>query len=174
MVFWIACAALTAGVLLALMVPFARQRSPTNDSATADIAVYRDQLEEIERDTARGILSAEEAEASRIEISRRILARADPALSTSASAPLPAGRSGLLAVAVGVPVLALCLYLAVGSPGIPSYPAAQRSAQATAESPLPALISQVEARLRQHPEEGQGWDVIAPIYLRLDRYHEAW
>lgn len=174
MLFWIVCAALTAGVLLVLLLPFVRRRPAPGDGSVADLAVYRDQLEEIERDRARGVLNAEEAEASRIEISRRILACADlPPSPAPAPAPISRANSALIALATAVPLLALSTYLLVGSPGMPGTPAAERAARATLDSPLPNLVAQVEARLREHPEEGMGWDAIAPIYLRLDRYREA-
>ena len=79
----------------------------------------------------------------------------------------------LPAVAVLVPLLTLALYLTHGSPGLPSYPMAGRSGLPLEQANVAELIAKVERQLREHPEDGQGWDVIAPIYFRLGRYREA-
>lgn len=79
-----------------------------------------------------------------------------------------------LAISAAVPLLALAVYIALGSPGLPGRPAAERTASTSlAGTPVGALVEQVEARLREHPEDGQGWDVIAPVYLRLERFEDA-
>ena len=79
MLLWIAFAFLTAAVLAAVLAPLARparQDETAGSSETGTVAVYRDQLDEIEAERARGLLSAAEAEAARLEISRRLLASA--------------------------------------------------------------------------------------------------
>jgi cytochrome c-type biogenesis protein CcmH len=78
-----------------------------------------------------------------------------------------------MAVAVLTPLLTLALYLANGSPGLPSYPVAGRAASPLEQAQVGDLVAKVEARLREHPEDGQGWDVIAPVYFKLGRFREA-
>jgi cytochrome c-type biogenesis protein CcmH len=78
-----------------------------------------------------------------------------------------------IAVAALVPLLTLALYLAHGSPDLPSYPMAGRAQFPLEQANVAELIAKVEARLREHPEDGQGWDVIAPIYFKLGRFREA-
>jgi cytochrome c-type biogenesis protein CcmH len=71
-------------------------------------------------------------------------------------------------------VLALALYLALGSPGLPGAPAGARLADTDqAGSKVSALVAEVEAHLRKQPNDGRGWDVIAPVYMRLGRYGDA-
>jgi cytochrome c-type biogenesis protein CcmH len=74
---------------------------------------------------------------------------------------------------LSIPLLAVGLYAMLGSPGLPSQPHATRAFPTTAEARVDALIAQVEQRLREAPDDGNGWDVIAPIYLRMESYGQA-
>jgi len=79
MMLWFVMALMTAAAIFAVLWPLAR-RTPLRSGS--DIAVYRDQLDEIERDRAAGLIGGREAEAARIEVSRRLLA-------ADAAAPAP-------------------------------------------------------------------------------------
>ena len=175
MVLWIGFAVLTAVVVAALLRPLLAPPAPDQAEASANAAVYRDQMAEIETERARGLIGEAEAEAARIEIARRLLAAAD---ANGDETPARArGGTGTIAmvVAAALPVLAIVAYLAVGAPGQPGQPHAARSrASAPGTAPSTAqLIAKVEERLRAFPEDGRGWDVIAPVYFRLERYREA-
>jgi cytochrome c-type biogenesis protein CcmH len=171
---WIILACLTATVLLVLLRPLAGPGTSLRAAEGLDAAVYRDQLGEIESDRARGLIGEEEAEAARIEIARRLLA-ADGKTEDSGAASADAGvaRTATIAVAVALPLLALGLYLAYGSPRLPDQPLAARLQDPASDRNLEALVARVEARLRAHPEEGEGWDVIAPVYMGWQRYNDA-
>ncbi len=184
LLFWIACALLTVFVVLALAHPMlARRREPTSadEPIDPDTEIYRDQLREIDADTSRGLLSGPEAEAARTEVARRLLARAEAfdRLPAAPSAPASPGSSGsrmVWALAVVVPAMSLGLYLALGSPGLATRPTRPTGATLQADGKLPsiaALVAQVEQRLRHNPSDGRGWDVIAPVYLRMGRFQEA-
>jgi cytochrome c-type biogenesis protein CcmH len=175
MLLWIGFAILTAAVIGAVARPLLRAQTSDASSAEPDLAVYRDQLAEIEADRRRGLIGTAEAEAARVEVARRLLARAGDAQVSpreTASARRPAGAA-VWALAAVVPLASVGLYLAVGSPWLPARPHAERGNAPVAEAPVTDLIAKVEARLREHPEDGQGWDVIAPVYLRLQRYADA-
>jgi cytochrome c-type biogenesis protein CcmH len=176
MALWMAFAVLTAAVLAALLHPLLRP-SPRPAAATdADLAVYRDQLSELEAEQGRGLIPGAEADAARTEIARRVLASADrvAAEKTSPSSPHDARvRAVGLGLATTLPLAALALYLLVGSPGMPGYPFSARTESTTDTAGLSELVARVEARLRQHPEDGEGWDVIAPVYLKQARYADA-
>ncbi len=174
MVIWIILASLTAIVLFVLLRPLAAAGARDRASEAFDAAVYRDQLGEIESDRARGLLGEEEAEAARIEIARRLLA-ADRQTQASGTAESNAtrARAATIGVALALPLLALGLYLAYGSPRLPDQPLAARLQDPASDRNLEALVARVEARLREHPEEGEGWDVIAPVYMSWRRYDDA-
>jgi cytochrome c-type biogenesis protein CcmH len=83
---------------------------------------------------------------------------------------------------VAIPLIAGSLYVGLGSPNLPGRPhdtksAASDTGAVTGTKPdaadLGQLINQVEARLRQAPDDGRGWDVIAPVYLRDQRFADA-
>ena len=173
MLLWIILACLTAAVLYGLLRPLVggRGNDPTRDAFNA--AVYRDQLVEVESDRARGLIGEAEAEAARIEIARRLIA-ADGKESApdSTNGGFPA-KAAMIVVAVMLPVAALALYLAYGSPRLPDQPLAVRLQDPANEQNLAALVARVEARLRAHPEEGEGWEVIAPVYMGWRRFGDA-
>jgi len=182
MLLWIAFAVLTAAVLAAVLAPLARPVRSEESAPPADLgtlAVYRHQLVEIETERARGLIGAAEAEAARLEVSRRLLAAADRSgrAETHAAAPrvLLESRHASIALgtAVAVPLLALALYLAQGSPSMPSNPFAARTDAAKEQAELQRMIAKVEERLRAAPEDGKGWEVIAPVYLKLGRFRDA-
>jgi cytochrome c-type biogenesis protein CcmH len=171
---WIILACLTAIVLLVLLRPLAGVRIDGRSADAFDSAVYRDQLGEIESDRARGLIGGEEAEAARVEIARRLLA-ADSKAKASGEIASGTGRAKIatIAVAVALPLLALGLYFAYGSPRLPDQPLAARLQDPSSDQNLEALVARVEARLREHPEEGEGWDAIAPVYMGWQRYSDA-
>jgi cytochrome c-type biogenesis protein CcmH len=173
MILWLIFAAMTATAMLAVLLPL-RRRAPARSGS--DVAVYRDQLEEIDRDRAAGLVGAGEAEAARVEISRRLIAAAAPVEAGRGDAPVEARwgrRAAVLAGVVMLPLGSAGLYLALGSPGVPSEPLASRSVAAPASTSIAAMVAQVEAHLVKNPEDGRGWEVLAPVYLRTGRFDDA-
>lgn len=177
MLLWIGFAALTAAIVALLMVPLQRERATPVDAAAADLAVYRDQLAEIEAERERGVVAADELEGARAEVARRLIRRADD---SSADPGAPAGiedsrraQSVLYVVAGLIPVLSVTAYLLVGTPYLPARPFTAQQGAPADQASVADLIGRVETRLREHPEDGQGWEVVAPVYLRLERYGDA-
>jgi cytochrome c-type biogenesis protein CcmH len=180
MLLWIAFALLTAAVLAWVLAPLTRP-APAGEAQAADEAgaraVYRDQLAEIEAERAAGLIGAAEAEAARIEVSRRLLASAARAEAAVSGAPAALARVRhqrlALATAAAVPLLTLALYLAYGSPGMPSGVLSARTDAEREVAELTRMIAKVEERLRAAPDDGKGWEVIAPVYLKLGRFTDA-
>jgi cytochrome c-type biogenesis protein CcmH len=175
MMLWFGLALMTAAAILAVLWPLSRRGSGLRSGS--DVAVYRDQLEEIERDRAGGLIKDDEAGAAKVEVSRRLLAAAD----VDAQAEPPGNVAAIVwrrrAVAVTalvvVPLAALTFYFALGSPELPDQPLAPRLAGARTNQSLDALLAQVETHLERNPEDGRGWEVIAPVYARLGRFDDA-
>jgi cytochrome c-type biogenesis protein CcmH len=141
--------------------------------AGSDLAVYRDQLDEIERDRATGLIGAREAEAARVEIARRLIAAADaPAVAPAAGAQWRRRAVALVALIL-LPAGAAGLYVMVGAPGMPGQPHAARQQLSPENRSVVELVGRVEAHLESHPEDGRGWEVLAPVYLRLGRFDDA-
>jgi cytochrome c-type biogenesis protein CcmH len=169
---WIGFALMSVAAILAVLWPLARK--PRAGQGGSDLVVYQDQLEEIGRDRSAGLIGEAEAEAARVEVSRRLLAAAD----TQAPAPLPTQplwhrRAAAVAALIVLLLLPVGLYAALGSPEIPGQPAYARSATPQDQQNIAKLIGRVEEHLAQNPNDGAGWQVIGPVYMRLGRFDDA-
>jgi cytochrome c-type biogenesis protein CcmH len=176
MLFWILVGVLVAGVTLAVTRPLTRPASPRVNAADADIAVYKDQLKEVVADAARGSLAAREADAASAEIARRLLRSTEANAKSPADDPRDRRRFAkpiYVVTSIALPVASLALYLAYGAPGLPGQPLSERIATASDTMKPNDLVAKVEARLRDHPDDGTGWDVVAPVYYAMGRYADA-
>jgi len=174
MTLWIIFAVMTAAALFAVLWPLGRQ--PGDRGAGSDRVVYQDQLKEIDRDRAMGLIGDAEAESARVEISRRLLAAADAEIAISERPDSKANarrRRAAVAAILIVPLIALTLYLKLGSPDIPAQSAFARANEPSEDRSMASLIGQVENHLARNPNDGAGWEVIAPVYLRLGRFADA-
>jgi len=173
MTLWFVLALMTAAAIFAVLWPLGRHAAARRDDP--DVLIYRDQLDEIERDRASGLIGSGEAEAARVEVARRLIARADATPGQEVAVPASAWRRRIVAVIafVGLPLVAGTAYLAWGSPGLPGQPLAGRIGAPGQDASIDVLIAQVEARLAQNPKDGRGWAVLAPVYLRVGRIDDA-
>ncbi|MER8827609.1 c-type cytochrome biogenesis protein CcmI [Mesorhizobium sp. M0938] len=175
MLFWVIAAVLTLGASLAVLLPLAGGSKGGSASSEHDLEVYRDQLSELDRDVARGLIQPAEAEEARAEIARRILRldNSDPADKAAARQPSMATRLVATAAVLVVPLVSWGLYSQLGSPDLPSQPLSERLAKNPADSSVEELVARAEAHLAANPSDGRGWDVLAPIYLRMQRFSDA-
>ena len=187
MTFWIIIA-LTALAVVAIFVRAALHgRAGDVHSAAFDLQIYRDQLKEVERDLARGVISEDDAERVRIEVSRRVLAADTQAKSGDDKATQPKSTVALVGLLAAALVLggSLLLYRQIGTPGYTDLPIAARIAasdemranrmtQAEAEARVPETSQDPEAsedflelmeKLRQtvaeRPDDLRGLDLLA-------------
>ena len=175
--------ALTLLVLAGVLLPLLRGGGEAPARVEFDRAVYRDQLRELERDAARGMIGVAEAAAARLEIQRRLLGRApaaDPARLASTR------RNPVLALVLGLLVTAGAggLYWLTGAPGIPAAPIAGRPADAGAANPgaadpkqtdpeagaLLRAMAELEQRLAAEPANGEGWLLLARTASSLGQW----
>lgn len=189
MLLWIGFAVLTAGVIAYLARPLLGPSDASPPPHSADLAVYRDQLRAIDVEREQGLLDPSEAEAARTELARRLLRAADEAQVEAAdsevarqSAPSQGGgpqssgmatRPLVFVASAAIPILSIGIYLLVGSPNLPDLPLAERTAQGNPDRSITDLIGMVEARLRNHPDDGRGWEVLAPVYMKQQRFDDA-
>ncbi len=182
MALWFVFALMTAAAVFAVLWPLSRRG--VSQRGGSDIAVYRDQLDEIARDHAVGLIGEAEAQAARVEVSRRLIAAADSVEaggeSTADAAPSARDRSSLwrrritaAAALLLVPIGAAALYLHLGSPQLPGEPLAARLNAIHQNSPIAKLVAQVETHLAKNPNDVRGYEVLAPVYLRLGRFQDA-
>jgi len=190
------------GTAAAMAWPFIRDRDGPASRAAHEVESFRSQLSEVETDLARGVLTQAEAEAARIELSRRLLTAAEAAEVEAGARPAPSWQKvvfGALA-AIGVPAATLGVYLQVGTPTLPDRPLAERDfmaerlgvrpSQQDAETefalnaPPPEdsenrrrmeqLVEQVRARLTASPDDVRGWDILARSLASMGEHSESW
>jgi cytochrome c-type biogenesis protein CcmH len=176
MTFWIVLALMTLAALALVLRPLLRREDAAPARRDYELGIYRAQLDELEREQARGLIGADEAAAARVEIQRRILATdADPE-KRRAVRPAP-GMARLMAVllALALPLASGALYLQLGRPDLagPSFAAREGERQVIAEPagpgaavpPIETLIARLEDHLAANPDDLEGW-------LRLGRSFE--
>ncbi|MGE0154726.1 MAG: c-type cytochrome biogenesis protein CcmI [Reyranellaceae bacterium] len=166
-----ALALLTAIAIVALAAPLLRPRGGGGQRLSYNLAVYRDQLAEIERDQKRGVLNRQQAEAARGEIERRLLA-----LAQQQEAPARDSRAlrrAMAGLAVVLPLVALGWYFATGSPELPARPFAERQAGEERMDNAARLLDELEKRLQAKPDDLQGWALLGRTALRVGRFDQA-
>jgi len=176
--FWAIAALLVVLALALLVTPLVRNRAASGGSATraaANLAVFRDQLVELDADLAAGNIDREQWEAARGDLQRGLLEAVDmPA--ASAAAPVMRSKATAIAVALAVPLISVALYLELGNrQGLE--PAAVTAAQGAPHQLTPDQINAMVARLAQklaaNPDDGGGWVMLARTYNALGRFDEA-
>src|SRR5579872_6265451 len=149
MILWFILALMTAAAAFAVVWPLGRK--PGIQRSGSDLLVYGDQLEEIDRDRAAGLIGEAEAEAARVEVSRRLLAAADtpPAVPFSGFGTQPSRRhrTAAFAAVVILALVPLGLYVALGSPDVPAQPASARAETPPGERSLASLVDRKSTRL---------------------------
>lgn len=200
MIFWLIACALAVFVTLVFVLALRRGQAIAEDNAQYDIRVYKDQLSEVEKDLARGILSDEDAERTRLEISRRIL-EADRA----ASERVDTGRGSRAGTWVAILICAAIvvggsavMYARLGAPGYPDMPLSARIAaadqvratrptQTEAEEQLPVgapapevseefltLLEQLRRVVTERPDDPQGLALLARNEAAMGNFKDAY
>lgn len=179
--FWITAAALTLLCVVTVARPVWRQmrsRSSGFGEFEHDVMVYRHQLEELAAEIERGAISRTDGAQARAEIARRLIAAEDKA-AREADVSQREQTFGTIVLAsvllVFVPAMTFILYLGFGSPDYPAQPLQARLAQQQelreaanqSEQEMLDLVARAEAHLKDNPDDGQGWAVLAPVYFRI-------
>ncbi|WP_431323780.1 c-type cytochrome biogenesis protein CcmI [Rhizobium sp. YTU87027] len=170
MAIWILFAVITTATTAALLHPLAsggRSRRPGETQIAS--TVYRNQLLELEQEKEAGQIAPSEYELARAETARRLLRAKDKA---PKQAMWPRSHVWLRVSIISLlPLLSIGVYVAIGSPALPSQPL-----QARLRNPgqdVAILIQKTEQHLAQDPADGRGWDVIAPVLLKMGRAGDA-
>jgi cytochrome c-type biogenesis protein CcmH len=165
--FWLTAAAAAAAVAAWLLRPFfGRARRARLSRSAVNVAVYRDQLRELDADRAAGTLAQEDYARARAELEARLLRDVGESEAAPARAP---GAAAAAVVAAAVPLLAFTVYLLVGNPGAVELEAAAHPSAAQVES----MVERLAARLRENPEDVEGWRLLGRSNAVLGRYAQA-
>lgn len=176
MTIWFLFALMTGAAVLAVLLPLSRRTRPAA-GVVDDAAFFRDQIADIDREVARGLMPAAEGEAARTEASRRLLRAVaeESADGDQKGEPALRRRRAASTIAISaIPLVALTLYGALGRPDVSGAPLSARMA---VDDPralnLGEAVARVEGHLARQPEDGRGWEVLAPIYMRAGRFNDA-
>lgn len=173
MTFWLILLGMTLAALAFLALPFLSRRR--GERRGDDVAVYKDQLVEIDRDLAAGRIAPEEAEASRIEVSRRLIKAAERDRQAEGDTPAIARGRRVASVALTLlvlPAVAAAFYYRLGAPW-EAMPKPAVEAKGPNGMSLADMIARVEAHVRDNPEDGRSYEVLAPVYMRIGRFEDA-
>lgn len=191
-VFWLICAIFVAIALAFVIPPLLQnaQKDPEDSDKEANVAVYRDQISELEADLQNGVISPEQYQHDRDEIERRLLedVSADHGTIRQKSKNAVGGRGLVYAIALGIPVIAMALYVRIGNPAALSASSASSTTATRSSAGAPAVAkgdgqmtqqgieANVEAlaqRLQQNPADPGGWTMLGRSYITLGKYSEA-
>ena len=175
--FWIVAVLLTAGALLFVLTPLLRKEAVAHPHALRDevnLMVLRDQLHELDADMAAGTIDAAAYESSRRELERRVAEDVQPG--TALAKTVPRKNAVGLLVGMSLPVVAVSLYFLLGNPsGLnPAQTAAPKeAAHEVTEEQIQAMVTALAQRLKDSPDDVQGWSMLARSYNALGRFGEA-
>jgi cytochrome c-type biogenesis protein CcmH len=183
--FWVICAGLIL-IALAFVLPTAMQRAGESDREMEDerkeanIAVYRDQLSELESDLRNGIVSDEQYAQDREEIERRLLEDTATSQTTKTVTAPALLRNTAYLLGIGLPLIAVIFYLNVGSPKSISETPQVASARGQTAAPqertqeqIAANVDKLAQRLQSNPNDAQGWTMLARSYNSMEKWSEA-
>lgn len=172
--FWVISALFVAGALLFVVPPLLARRERVRFSRRAtNLAIHRDQLRELDADLAAGTLNAEQHEKARRELEARVLE--DVADDDAASTPPRRGRGAAIVAGFAIPLCATALYFAVGNPQalLPGRAAERGAAHSVTAQQVEALIKRLAARMRENPDNPEGWILLGRSYRALGRFGQA-
>lgn len=179
-VFVIVAAAMAAIACAWIVVPLVRDRAATDIVREAsNVAILRDQLAELDRDVAQGVIAREQYESARRELEQRVIeeSQAAPA-ATSAPASTLAGSKIAIAAAIAIPIAAAALYYTLGNRGAFDETQATQSAAGGGKHELTGeqvneMVAKLAKRMEGEPNNAEGWVVLARSYYSLGRMTEA-
>ena len=169
-------AVMTGLAAFAVLWPLARRQWPDLDDLADARSLYRAQLSDIQRDKSRGLIDDVQAQGAEVEAARRLLRAGAEDVAGKLVDPSQALRRRRLTSIVallGLPLVGLGVYGMHGVPSLPSLPLAARLSTNPANLDVNVAVARIEAHLALNPADGRGWDVVAPVYFRLQRYEDA-
>lgn len=168
---WLVFAFLTVLALASILWPLLRAK-PGVQPVESEVAFFSAQAEEISRDVERGLMTAEDAALAKAEAARRLIHVAEaegPGLARSHAARVAAAILSLMIV----PGVAFGIYVLVGNPGVPDQPLLARLNASPEKMDVNAALAQIERHLAQNPDDARGYELVAPVYMRVGRPADA-
>jgi cytochrome c-type biogenesis protein CcmH len=181
-IFWIICALLVLLALWFVLPAFLQpnEQRKSDEPRATNLLVYQNQYQELEADLKNGLIAQEQYQHEKDELERRLL---DDVKAESSASPGPsaAGRKVGYGVAAAIPILAVALYFVVGTPRAlsPSALASQmpgpgaQQGDVRSQQQMEANVGKLAERLKQNPNDAEGWQMLGRSYMILERYSDA-
>lgn len=172
--FWFLAAAITLAVLVVLLRPLIKARAPLADNtAASNMRILRSQLAELEAERDAGTLDADQYAAARAELEQRAL---DESVANTAPSRAPASRKSAFALALALPIVALVLYLQLGSreafdPLVVA--AGEQGGHAANPGDMEAAVQRLADKLKTQPDSVEGWALLGRSYMQMQRFDQA-
>ncbi len=182
--FWVVAACLVGAALLFVIPPLFMRREAAAELARSsmNISIYKNQLTELDIDLAAGDVDQVNYDKSRQEIERRLLEDTAMADKAAASSGKTLNIVTSVVLVLAVPLVALSIYLEIGSPDAID-PAAQAPQQAAADphsqnpaemqAQIEGMVGKLAQRLQENPSDIEGWVMLGRSFSVLGRYDEA-
>ena len=167
---WVVFALMTGAAVLSLLWPLAGR--PTGLARReVETSLYKAQLQDLQRDVERGLMSEADAEAAKAEAARRLL------VATSGEPEAQSSRknvrlAAVFAIAI-LPALALTLYDQLGAPDYPDLPLQARLDGKSGDVDIAAAIARIESHLATQPDDIRGWEILASVYREMGRANDV-
>lgn len=178
MTFWVVAIAMMVAVVALLAVPLAKRRSSTEpdvDHDRSNVALFQDQMAELERDRTQGIVSEEQFQQARVELSQRLLSEVSGNAGSAGTTNAKSGGPWRYAILACVPIVTVLAYLGLGTPEALDASAVKPKQAAPADHArnLDQLAERLAERLQKNPNDTEAWVLLARSYQMLGRSAEA-
>ncbi len=175
--FLVGAGLLLVAALALLLPPLLRKDRSKNAAISQDdvnLAVVRDQIAELDADLAARNLDPAQHEHARKELEKRLLSE------VSTTAPIATAKGGgrimVVLISVALPLIAIGLYLLLGTPQATSPEAAAtagKNPHAVTPDQIEGMVAKLAARLETTPDDAQGWSMLAQSYGVMGRYQDS-
>lgn len=173
MLFWIAAAFITFLVTAGVLYPLTRGDATLSPESDYDREIYKARMEEIDNDLSIDRISSEEADAAKAEEGRRLIASSQSDSISKATKTTSSNKLAVIGSIAFLPLFTIAIYLMSGTPDLPDQTLEARLSADPERQSITNLLERAEVQLVKNPNDGNGWAVVAPVYLRLGRIDDA-
>lgn len=174
MSFYVIASIFALVVALGTIVPVFWRAQASPDAFEYDREVYKSRLEELDRELSLGSINAEQHEYAVSEEGRRLLSKAPENGSKETSPRHSKFALGVAMISFAfIPLFSIYAYTQFGASGSPDLPLQARLNKDPRGQSVQELVQRAENQLARNPDDGRGWKIIAPIYVRLNRLDDA-
>ncbi len=175
-VFWVVAVFLIIAALLFVLPPLLHRGSARKEVArdALNVAIAQDKFAELERDARNGVISQDQYERAKQELERSLLEDVSTPATAAGTAPQSNAISAVV-VGVAVPLVAILMYQHLGG-GLAAFKPELAQQEVSAEGhkgTIETMVKQLQVRLEQNPQDGEGWMMLGRSYYFLKRYADA-